>query len=367
MFNRIRDAARAGQAEQKLRAALAETNGAANATVQMRQIAGAPRATVLLPEGTALSGPQVKVLEEKLNASDIGVPVTVVSTAHKDPSAPAGQPSPPTEARIAKGHDNPLSLPGSSGAQTEAASSGKHRPLGVKKVVAIASGKGGVGKSTVTARLALALAARGDKVGILDLDIYGPSLPVLFGLEGQRPQIDDGQVIPLEAAGLKLMSIGFLVDEAQALAWRGPMVMGAAKQLIHDVRWGPLDWLLVDTPPGTGDAHLTLVQKMVLDGVVIVSTPSPLALADVRRGVGLFRRMEVNTVGLVENMATLPDGSPSPFGSGIPESELRELLLPRLSQLPLDADLAALIGRTAPPRLDIFDQLAETLSSRLNA
>src|SRR5262249_36780468 len=159
---------------------------------------------------------------------------------------------------------------------------------GVKHVIAIASGKGGVGKSTVAANLAVALSQRGRSVGLMDADIYGPSLPTLFGLKG-RPKIQDGLIVPEQAFGVKAMSIGLIVDADKALAWRGPMVMTAVRQLMTDVDWGNLDILVIDTPPGTGDAQITLGQSKKLTGAVIVSTPQHLALADVKRGVELFR------------------------------------------------------------------------------
>lgn len=231
----------------------------------------------------------------------------------------------------------------------------------------MASGKGGVGKSTVAAQLALALSRRGDTVGLLDLDIHGPSLPVMFDLEGLRPEVVDGQIMPLSAAGLQLMSIGFLVSEEQALAWRGPMVMGAARQLLDEVRWPALDWLVIDTPPGTGDTHLTLLQRTRIDGAIIVTTPSVLALADVRRGAALFRRMEVPILGLVENMALLPDGGPL-FGPPLDDAQLQQLDLQSLARLALDPLLGQPIGREAP---DVghpaFDALADTLWREFSA
>jgi ATP-binding protein involved in chromosome partitioning len=179
------------------------------------------------------------------------------------------------------------------------------KPLsGVSNIVAVASGKGGVGKSTVAANLALAWAAGGARVGILDADIYGPSQPLMLGLGGQRPTSVDGKRIrPLEAYGVKAMSIGFLVDPSQAVVWRGPMVTHALTQLLGDTEWGELDYLVVDMPPGTGDIQLTLAQQVPVAGAVIVTTPQDIALADARKGVAMFQKVSVPVLGVVENMS----------------------------------------------------------------
>lgn len=173
---------------------------------------------------------------------------------------------------------------------------------GIKKIIAVASGKGGVGKSTVAVNLSVALAHLGKKIGLLDADIYGPSIPQMLGLK-DKPQSDGKKIIPLTAHGIKTMSIGFLVEEGRAMIWRGPMVMSALTQMLTDVDWGELDILVVDMPPGTGDAQLTLAQRVPLAGAVIVSTPQEIALADVRRGIAMFEKTHVPILGLVENMA----------------------------------------------------------------
>jgi ATP-binding protein involved in chromosome partitioning len=180
------------------------------------------------------------------------------------------------------------------------------KPLeGVKNIVAVASGKGGVGKSTVAVNLALAWAQAGAQVGILDADIYGPSQPLMLGLTGQRPASPDGKHIePLDAHGLKAMSIGFLVDPAQAVVWRGPMVTQALTQLLTDTAWGTLDYLVVDMPPGTGDIQLTLAQRVPVSGAIIVTTPQDIALADARKGLAMFEKVSVPVLGIVENMST---------------------------------------------------------------
>ena len=180
----------------------------------------------------------------------------------------------------------------------------------VKNIIAVVSGKGGVGKSTVAANLALALSESGAKVGLMDADIYGPSVPIMFGLRGERPMMMDvgnvkGMIVPLERYGIKVMSIGFLVDEKNAVVWRGPMASSAIRQFVTDVFWDELDYLIVDMPPGTGDIHLTLVQTVPVTGVIIVTTPQDVALADAKKGIAMFGQAQVNVpiIGLVENMS----------------------------------------------------------------
>ncbi len=220
-------------------------------------------------EDAAALEPLRHEIEAKLAALPGVKNATVIFTAHKAPAAPAA----PTGL-----------LPG------------------VKSVIAVASGKGGVGKSTVALNLAVALAQQGLAVGLLDADIYGPSLPRMLGLSA-KPQIKDGKMLPLEAWGLRCMSIGFLVEEETAMVWRGPMVMGALNQMLGQVEWGTLDMLVIDMPPGTGDAQLTLAQKANLAGAVIVSTPQDIALIDARRGVRMFEQVNVPVLGIVENMS----------------------------------------------------------------
>ncbi len=179
----------------------------------------------------------------------------------------------------------------------------------VKNIIAVVSGKGGVGKSTVSANLALALAQGGAKVGLMDADIYGPSVPIMFGVRGERPMMMDiegkGMIIPLERYGIKLMSIGLLVDEKNAVVWRGPMASSAIRQFVTDVFWDELDYLVVDMPPGTGDIHLTLMQTVPVTGAVIVTTPQDVALADAKKGIAMFGQAQLNIpiIGLVENMS----------------------------------------------------------------
>jgi ATP-binding protein involved in chromosome partitioning len=216
------------------------------------------------------------------------------------------------------------------------------QPLaGIKNVLAIASGKGGVGKSTVSANLALALAHQGATVGLLDADIYGPSQPLMMGLTGQRPVSRDGKKIePLSAYGVAVMSIGFLIDATQPMVWRGPMVSQALAQLLSETQWGERDYLIVDMPPGTGDAQLTLAQRVPVSGAIIVTTPQDIALLDARKGLEMFRKVEVPVLGLVENMSThvcSQCGHEEPiFGAGGGARMAEEYRVPLLGSLPLD-------------------------------
>jgi len=173
---------------------------------------------------------------------------------------------------------------------------------GVKNTIAVASGKGGVGKSTVAVNLAVSLALDGARVGLIDADIYGPSIPLMMGIN-ERPQLSNQKLIPLEAHGVKVMSIGFLIDPQQAVIWRGPMVSGALKQFMSDVEWGELDYLVFDLPPGTGDIHLTLVQTIPLSGAVVVTTPQDISLADARKAYKMFEKVNVPVLGIIENMS----------------------------------------------------------------
>ncbi|MBS1671948.1 MAG: Mrp/NBP35 family ATP-binding protein [Bacteroidetes bacterium] len=217
---------------------------------------------------------------------------------------------------------------------------------GVKNIIAVVSGKGGVGKSTVAANLALALAEGGAKVGLMDADIYGPSVPIMFGVRGERPLMREangkGVIVPLEKYGIKLMSIGLLVDEKNAIVWRGPMASSAIKQFVTEVDWGELDYLIIDMPPGTGDIHLTLVQTVPVTGAVIVTTPQNVALADAKKAIAMFGQAQVNVpvIGLVENMAyftpeELPNNKYYLFGKEGGKRLAEEYELNFLGQIPL--------------------------------
>ena len=226
-------------------------------------------------------------------------------------------------------------------------SQGKRGVPGIEAIIAVASGKGGVGKSTTAVNLALGLAANGLKVGVLDADIYGPSMPRLLGIRG-RPQTVDGKVLrPMENYGLKVMSMGFLVDEETPMIWRGPMVMSALTQMLREVEWGALDVLVVDMPPGTGDAQLTMAQQVPLAGAVIVSTPQDLALIDARKGLNMFRKVDVPLLGIVENMSYFiaPDTGKryDIFGHGGARKEAERLGVTFLGEVPLED------GRSARP------------------
>ena len=218
-------------------------------------------------------------------------------------------------------------------------SRGKRGVPGIEAIIAVASGKGGVGKSTTAVNLALGLAANGLRVGVLDADIYGPSMPRLLGIRG-RPQTKDGKtLLPMENYGLKVMSIGFLVEEETPMIWRGPMVISALTQMLREVEWGPLDVLVVDMPPGTGDAQLTMAQQVPLAGAVIVSTPQDLALIDARKGLNMFRKVDVPLLGIVENMSYFiaPDTGKryDIFGHGGARREAERLGVPFLGEVPL--------------------------------
>jgi ATP-binding protein involved in chromosome partitioning len=217
---------------------------------------------------------------------------------------------------------------------------------GVKNIIAVASGKGGVGKSTVAVNLAVALAQTGAKVGLIDADIYGPSLPIMFGVENERLFVNerDGRqfMVPIEKFGVKMLSIGFMVDPTQAIVWRGPMASKALKQLFSDADWGELDYLFIDLPPGTGDIHLTLVSAVPVTGAVIVSTPQKVALADARKGIAMFQMdsIKVPVLGLIENMAwftpaELPENKYYIFGKDGCKNLANELNVPFLGQIPL--------------------------------
>lgn len=254
---------------------------------------------------------------------------------------------------------------------------------GVKNIIVVASGKGGVGKSTVSVNLALGLAKEGASVGLLDADIYGPSVPIMLGLRDERPKMMDvngkGMIIPLEKYGIKAMSIGMLIDEKQAVIWRGPMASSALKQFISDVYWGELDYLVIDLPPGTGDVHLTLVQTIPVTGAVIVSTPQPVAAADARKAILMLRQPQINVpiLGVIENMAyftpaELPENKYYIFGKGGAQQMAEQFELPYLGEVPIVQSIREGGDKGIPAILDdepvanaAFTQLAQRIAQNI--
>ncbi|HVW15646.1 MAG TPA: Mrp/NBP35 family ATP-binding protein [Mucilaginibacter sp.] len=254
---------------------------------------------------------------------------------------------------------------------------------GVKNIIAVASGKGGVGKSTVAVNLALSLSHAGAKVGLIDADIYGPSLPIMFGLEGARPKGTevDGKtrIEPIEKYGIKLLSIGFFTDPNQPVPWRGPMVSTAVKQLFNDAEWGELDYLVVDLPPGTGDIHITVAQGFPITGAVIVTTPQNVALADAKKGIGMFMMNAINIplLGIVENMsyftpAELPDHKYYIFGKDGGKKLAAQLEVPFLGEIPLVRSISESGDAGKPvvldsenPMSDAFTQMAQRVAQQV--
>ncbi len=255
----------------------------------------------------------------------------------------------------------------------------EHSPLKAKKIIAIHSGKGGVGKSTVTANLAIALARQGKRVGLLDADIHGPSMPKMFHTEDCRPvSVEEGGrtlIEPIEQYGVKMLSIGFFVDPASAVVWRGGMASNALKQLIEDAHWGELDYFLIDLPPGTSDIHLTLVSLLRLTGAIVVTTPQPVALVDARKGVDMFRneKIDVPVLGIIENMAwftpaELPNNRYYIFGHDGGKRLAEELGVPLLGQIPLvqsireaGDDGEPIAMQEGHPAAKIFDEIARKI------
>ncbi|HET8995704.1 MAG TPA: Mrp/NBP35 family ATP-binding protein, partial [Acetobacteraceae bacterium] len=296
----------------------------------IQQNGGLVQVTLLTDRAHAAAMEPVRRAAEQALARVPGVTnATAILTAHK-PAGPAAAPPP-----RAAGHAHPP-------AQGAAGQKASLLLPEVKAIVAVASGKGGVGKSTVAVNLAVSLARAGHRVGLLDADIYGPSLPRMVGLN-RKPQVQGEKMMPLHVWGISCMSIGFLVDEETPMIWRGPMVMGALEQMMGQVAWGALDVLVVDMPPGTGDAQLTMAQRVALTGAVIVSTPQDIALIDARRGVRMFEKTQVPVLGLVENMSffTCPHcgGRSDIFGHGGAKLEAERLGAEFLGEIPLLLDI----------------------------
>ncbi len=303
---------------------------------------GLVQVTLLTDRAHATAMEPVRRAAQALLARQPGVTnATAILTAHKGPSptsepaARQGNPAPRGGAATAPGHAH---------AHAHGPGAAKAPMLlpDVKAIVAVASGKGGVGKSTVAVNLAVSLARQGHRTGLLDADIYGPSLPRMLGLN-RKPEVREDKMVPLQAWGLSCMSIGFLVDEETPMIWRGPMVMGALEQMMGQVSWGPLDVLVVDMPPGTGDAQLTMAQRVSLTGAVIVSTPQDIALLDARRGVKMFEKTLVPVLGLVENMSFFccPNCGHRTdiFGHGGARDEAARLGIEFLGEIPLLLDI----------------------------
>lgn len=248
----------------------------------------------------------------------------------------------------------------------------------VQHVVAVSSGKGGVGKSTVAVNLAVALAASGAKVGLLDADIYGPNVPMMLGV-GKQPEQKEGKIIPAESHGVKVISMGFFVGEDTAVVWRGPMIHSAIQQFLRDVIWGELDHLLVDLPPGTGDAQLTLAQLVPLCGAVTVTTPQEVALHDVRKGMMMFQKVNVPLLGLIENMSYFVCGHCGErteiFSHGGGERAAEKLGIPFLGHIPIDPAIRAggdtgmpiVVADPASPQAKAFREIADAVIERINA
>jgi ATP-binding protein involved in chromosome partitioning len=249
---------------------------------------------------------------------------------------------------------------------------------GVRNTIAVASGKGGVGKSTVAVNLALALYETGAKVGLLDVDVYGPSIPLMLGVSGKPRVTPERKIVPKEAWGLRVMSIGFLAGEDAPVIWRGPMVHGIVRQFLADVEWGELDYLVLDLPPGTGDAALTLTQTAPLSGALIVTTPQEVSLIDARKGLRMFQRVNVPVLGIVENMSFFTCAKCGEkhhlFGSGGGERAARELGVDLLAQIPLQPDVVeagdggrpTVVARPQSPVAVAFRELAGVVARRLS-
>nr|XP_036586173.1 Iron-sulfur protein IND1 [Colletotrichum truncatum]KAF6796580.1 Iron-sulfur protein IND1 [Colletotrichum truncatum] len=279
----------------------------------------------------------------------------------------------------ALGHENPLGLPKSGTPPHWPRRPERRKIRGVEKVIAVSSAKGGVGKSTVAANLSLAFARLGYRAGILDTDIFGPSIPTLFNLSGEPRLSQNNQLVPMTNYGVKTMSMGYLVPEDDAVVWRGPMVMKAIQQLLHEVDWGNLDILVLDLPPGTGDTQLTITQQIILDGSIIVTTPHTLAVKDAVKGVNMFNKVNTNILGLIQNMSLFKcphcQGETHVFGSNDRVERLcQDHKINFLGDIPLhpaigdDADLGkpTVVSEPTSERAEIFLKIAKDIAPKID-
>ncbi|APH73542.1 Mrp/NBP35 family ATP-binding protein [Aquibium oceanicum] len=326
--------------------------------------------SITVPAARAQELEPLRTAAERAVKAMPGVSGAVVAlTAEKKGGGMERAPAPPRPAPQAA---RPAPQPAPASRQ-----SGKRGVPGVASIIAVASGKGGVGKSTTALNLALGLQTHGLRVGVLDADIYGPSMPRLLGLSG-RPETVDGKILkPMQKFGLKVMSMGFLVEEETPMIWRGPMVMSALTQMLREVEWGELDVLVVDMPPGTGDAQLTMAQQVPLAGAVIVSTPQDLALIDARKGLNMFRKVDVPLLGIVENMSYFiaPDTGKryDIFGHGGARREAERLDVPFLGEVPLemairetsDSGAPVVVSQPDGPHAKIYRDIAQRVIERL--
>lgn len=332
--------------------------------------------SITVPAARAQEMEPLRAAAERVVKAIPGVAGAVVAlTAEKKgggmeapvPSRPAPRPAPPAPTAPRAAPHAPPSH-----------SQGRRGVPGIEAIIAVASGKGGVGKSTTAVNIALGLAANGLRVGVLDADIYGPSMPRLLNIHG-RPQTVDGKILkPMENYGLKVMSMGFLVDEETPMIWRGPMVMSALTQMLREVEWGRLDVLVVDMPPGTGDAQLTMAQQVPLAGAVIVSTPQDLALIDARKGLNMFKKVDVPLLGIVENMSYFiaPDTGKryDIFGHGGARREAERLGVTFLGEVPLemgiressDAGTPVVVSKPDGAEARIYRDIASKVWDRIN-
>ncbi len=315
--------------------------------------------------GAALE-PLRQACEQAVRAMPGVLSATAVLTAER--------PAPPAPARPGQGHGH------SHGPAAKTTGGGGRIDVpGVKHIIAVASGKGGVGKSTTAVNLALGLAANGIATGLLDADIYGPSMPRMLGVT-EKPESLDGKLLkPIERYGLRTMSIGYIVNEDTPMIWRGPMVSSALEQMLRDVQWGELDVLVVDMPPGTGDAQLTLAQRVALAGAVIVSTPQDIALVDARKGLAMFRKVAVPVLGIVENMSYFlcpKCGERSEiFGHGGAREEAEKLGVPFLGEIPLHLDIRTtsdsghpiVVDQPDSPHTQVYKNIAGRVWKQLSA